>query len=116
MEEKILSILIEIQQDVKVLKEDVSGLKQDVSVLKEDVSGLKQDVSVLKEDVSGLKQDVSALKEDNKYIKGELAIMKNNIAKILEVQNNMNENFKKHERQARIKYKEIDYRLARLEA
>lgn len=95
MEEKILSILIEIQQDVKVLKEDVSGLKQDVS---------------------GLKQDVSSLKEDNKYIKGELAIMKNNIAKILEVQNNMNENFKKHERQARIKYKEIDYRLARLEA
>ncbi len=109
MEEKILSILLEIQQDVKVLKEDVSGLKQDVKVLKEDVSGLKQDVS-------GLKQDVSSLKEDNKYIKGELAIMKNNIAKILEVQNNMNENFKRHQTQARIKYKEIDYRLARLEA
>ena len=74
MEEKILSILLEIQQDVKVLK------------------------------------------EDNKYIKGELSIMKNNIDKILEVQNDMNENFKKHQRQARIKYKEIDYRLAKLEA
>ena len=68
-EEKILTILEQMQTDISGLKQDVSGLKEDVSGLKEDVSGLKEDVSGLKEDVSGLKEDVSGLKQDVSAIK-----------------------------------------------
>ena len=88
MEEKILNILMSMQKDISELKGDVKGLK---------------------EDVSGLKGDVKELKEGQR-------IMKLNLATILEKQNEMNENFKKHEREANIRYKELDYRLSLLEA
>ena len=51
-EEKIISILGQMQ-------EDLSGLKNDVAVLKEGQAALKDDVAVLKEDVAVLKDDVA---------------------------------------------------------
>ncbi len=87
MEEKILDILINMQKDMSKLKEDVSGLKEDVSMLKE---------------------KVNALEENSR-------IMKNNIAKILEQQIKMNENFEEHKKLNNLKHKEFDYRLTALE-
>ena len=56
------SILIQILDEIKIIRNDISTLKTDVSGLKEDVSALKTDVTGLKEDVSTLKTDVSQLK------------------------------------------------------
>ena len=49
MEEKILSVLTQIQTDVSSLKDDVSSLKDDVSSLKNDVAYLKDELEVVKE-------------------------------------------------------------------
>ena len=126
MEEKILNILMSMQKDISELKEDVGVLKENVSVLpklqedvgilKENVSGLQEDVGILKEDVSGLKGQVGGLRGDINELKEGQRIMKLNIATILEKQNEINDNFKKHEREANIRYKELDYRLSLLEA
>ena len=83
-----------LKQDVAILKEDVSGLKQDVAVLKQDVSGLKQDVAVLKQDVSGLKQDVSELKDRMDRLEYKMDISNTNISSILERQNNLSNEIK----------------------
>ena len=122
MEEKILSILSNIQEDIgiikdneEILKEDVSGLKEDVSGLKEDVSGLKEDVSALKIDVSVLKKDMSEVKKRvsnleniQEQILEELRINKLNVAQIMETLNrNVNENKKAHQM--------FDSRIKRLE-
>ena len=48
MEQKILEILVEMQADLRNLKEDVTGLKEDVTGLKADVAELKADVAELK--------------------------------------------------------------------
>jgi len=48
-EEKILSILEQIQSDVAGLKSDVAELKSDVAELKSDVAELKYDVKNLKQ-------------------------------------------------------------------
>jgi len=57
MDEKILSLLTEMNERLKSLETDVSALKTDVSVLKTDVSVLKTDVSNIKEEVSEIKED-----------------------------------------------------------
>ena len=64
MDEKILTLLTEMNERLKSLETDVSALKTDVSVLKTDVSALKTDVSALKTDVSNIKEEVSEIKED----------------------------------------------------
>ena len=115
MEEKILSILSNIQEDIgiikdneKIIKEDVSGLKEDVSGLKEDVSALKIDVSVLKKDMSEVKKRVSNLENIQEQILEELRINKLNVAQIMETLNrNVNENKKAHQM--------FDSRIKRLE-
>ena len=50
--------------EVKSIKQDVSGLKQDVSTLKDDVSDLKQDMKNVKDDVSVLKRSAVLLETD----------------------------------------------------
>lgn len=79
---KVNDKLDNIEQDVTILKEDVSKLKQEVAELKEDVSGLKQDVAILKEDVSGLKQDVAILKEDVSSLKQDVAVLKQDVSEL----------------------------------
>lgn len=79
---KVNDKLDNIEQDVTILKEDVSELKQEVAELKEDVSGLKQDVAILKEDVSGLKQDVAILKEDVSSLKQDVAVLKQDVSEL----------------------------------
>ncbi len=43
-------------------------------------------------------------------------IMKNNMAKMMEYQIQLSSDFLKHKKDYNIKYKELDYRLTRLEA
>lgn len=57
MDEKILTLLTEMNERLKSLETDVSALKTDVSALKTDVSVLKTDVSNIKEEVSEIKED-----------------------------------------------------------
>lgn len=48
-----------MENKLKPIRKDISGLKQDVSGLKQDVSGLKKDVSGLKKDVKKLRSDLN---------------------------------------------------------
>ncbi|HLR35247.1 MAG TPA: hypothetical protein VK071_07985 [Tissierellales bacterium] len=52
----------------KTVLNELKGLREDVTGLKEGVGGLKGDVGGLKEDVAGLKGDVRALKEEQKQL------------------------------------------------
>ncbi len=117
----------ELKQEVAELKEDVSGLKQDVAVLKEDVSGLKQDVAVLKQDVSGLKQDVSELKDRMDRLEYKMDISNTNISSILERQNNLSNEikighkellnkFEKYEETNELEHSRLNYEICKLKA
>jgi len=78
------SILIQILDEIKIIRNDISTLKTDVSGLKEDVSALKTDVSGLKEDVSTLKTDVSALKTDVSALKTDVSALKTDVSGLKE--------------------------------
>ncbi len=54
MDEKILSILTQIQTDVSTLKDDVSSLKDDVSSLKEDMTTVKESCEITRTAVNSL--------------------------------------------------------------
>ena len=82
MEEKILEILLKIQ-------EDVEGLKEDVAELKIDVAGLKKDVAELKIDVANLKEGFKRL-EARQYVDSH------NITKILEQQIELSKKLEEH--------------------
>ncbi len=73
------------QDDVLLIKNDVSGLKNDVSGLKGDVSDLKSDMSGVKEDISDLKSDMSGVKEDISDLKSDMSDVKDDITGIREV-------------------------------
>ena len=72
MEEKILTILLDIQKDVKELKERVTSLEEKVDRLEKRINSLEEKVDNLEEGVEGLK--------------GQRHIDSINIAKILEYQ------------------------------
>ena len=54
MDEKILSILTQIQTDVSTLKDEVSSLKDDVSSLKEDMTTVKESCEITRTAVNSL--------------------------------------------------------------
>ncbi|MBP1565424.1 MAG: hypothetical protein J6A58_06710 [Oscillospiraceae bacterium] len=63
MDEKILTLLTEMNERLKSLETDVSALKTDVSVLKTDVSNIKEEVSEIKEDTEITRTAVNTLIE-----------------------------------------------------
>ena len=56
MEEKILSVLTQIQTDVSSLKDDIATLKEDVSYLKTEMTSVKEDVTYLKDEMEVVKE------------------------------------------------------------
>ena len=48
-ENRMLEILLELKQEVSVMRKDINVLKQDVGILKQDVSCLKEDVKDLQQ-------------------------------------------------------------------
>lgn len=63
MDEKILTLLTEMNERLKSLETDVSVLKTDVSALKTDVSNIKEEVSEIKEDTEITRTAVNTLIE-----------------------------------------------------
>lgn len=55
-EERILSLLTSMQ-------EDMSGMKEDMSSMKEDMSSMKEDIETLKADMASVKSRLDALEE-----------------------------------------------------
>lgn len=115
MEEKILSILSNMQEDIgkikdnqEIIKEDVSGLKEDVSHLKEDMSEVKTRVSNLEVKTQKIENEQKEMNNVQKQILEELRINKLNVAQIMETLNrSINENKKEHQT--------FDNRIKRLE-
>ena len=66
MEEKILSVLLDMQIDIKKIQKDQEIMQQEIKEIKEDQKEMKQEI---------------------KGIKEEIRITKLNTSKILEVQN-----------------------------
>lgn len=79
MEEKILTILLDIQKDVKELKERVTSLEEKVDRLEKRIDSLEEKVDILEKRVDNLEEGVECLK-------GQRHIDSINIAKILEYQ------------------------------
>ncbi len=102
MEQKIYNILIDMQKDIKDLKGGQSRLEKRQENLENNQKSFEQNQNSLIEDVRDIREDQR--------------IMKNNIAQILEKQIELNRRFEKHEKEANIRYKELDYRVTVLEA
>lgn len=109
MEEKIYEILVEVQKDVKDLKSGQNRLENGQEKLEKRQAKLEKRQARLEE-------RQSKLEERQINLEANQEIMKNNISKILEEQINFNEKFKNHQKEANIRYKEIDYRVTLLEA
>jgi chromosome segregation ATPase len=75
-------LLVSLNKDMFLLRDDVTGIKVKVDTLQVDVSGLKTDVSALKTDVAGLKTDVSALKTDVAGLKTDVSQLKTDMAEV----------------------------------
>ena len=57
MEEKILAILVDIQADVKILKQDQQDMKQDIKKIQEEQVGMKQDIKKIQEEQVVIKEE-----------------------------------------------------------
>ncbi|MBT2640595.1 hypothetical protein [Bacillus sp. ISL-39] len=62
MEKQILDILLNMQKDLRDVKEDVSTLKIDMTNVKEDVSALKGDVTNLQNGLELVQADIKEVK------------------------------------------------------
>lgn len=121
MEDKILDILLNMQNDI-------STIKNDQAIIKEDVSGLKEDVVTLKKNQKSIKKIQTEMKKEQKEMKKtlgqvqveqqmkktqddileELGLGNLKLSQLLErVEKDFSENAKKH--------KEFDNRLIALE-
>lgn len=69
--------MVQLQNEVGVIKDDILNIKDDVNTLKDDVNTLKNDVGTLKNDVKTLKTDMVIVKEDVSEIKQDLKGFKN---------------------------------------
>lgn len=65
-----------MNEDTRIILEELKGMRSDISELKSDVSELKTDVSELKTDVSDLKSNVAELKTDVATLKNDMTIVK----------------------------------------
>lgn len=83
MEEKILSILLKMQ-------EDIGGLKQTVGVMQEDIGDLKQTVGVMQKDINVLKENQTVMQEDIKNLKEAQDKMQKAQDKMQRAQDKMN--------------------------
>ena len=64
-----------LHQEVNELQQNVSGLRQEVNGLQQNVSGLHQEVNGLQQEVSGLRQEVNGLRGDLRELAGNLGAM-----------------------------------------
>ena len=71
-----------ILQEIKNVKDDVSGLKSDMVEVKADIVSLKSDVAELKSDMVEVKADVAELKSDMVEVKGDVSGLKENVAEL----------------------------------
>lgn len=69
MDEKILTLLTEMNERLKSLETDVSALKADVSVLKTDVSNIKEDTEITRTAVNTLIEWADAVSEVEAVVK-----------------------------------------------
>ncbi len=71
-----------ILQEIKNVKDDVSGLKSDMVEVKADIVSLKSDVAELKSDMVEVKADVAELKSDMVEVKADVSGLKENVAEL----------------------------------
>ena len=71
-----------ILQEIKNVKDDVSGLKSDMVEVKADIVSLKSDVAELKSDMVEVKADVAELKSDMVEVKADISGLKENVAEL----------------------------------
>ena len=71
-----------ILQEIKNVKDDVSGLKSDMVDVKADIVSLKSDVAELKSDMVEVKADVAELKSDMVEVKADISGLKGNVAEL----------------------------------
>ena len=64
-EEKILSLLEQMNGRLDMLEQGQKEIRSDVNVLKTDMNAMQSDVSVLKTDMAAVKEDIEVMKEDS---------------------------------------------------
>lgn len=84
-----------LKGDFQELKDDVKVLKDDVKVLKDDVQVLKDDVQVLKGKVQGLEDDVQSLKGGFRELTDKVQVLDGNVKDLqLTLENETNRNIR----------------------
>ena len=63
-EELLLAIRQIVQEEIRPVKADISGLKEGQESLRQDVTGLKEGQDSLRQDVTGLKEGQESLRQD----------------------------------------------------
>ena len=112
MEEKILYILLDMQQDVKTIKEDQLVMKDTLANVQKEQASMKETLTNVQKEQSSMKRTLKNVQKEQKEIRKEqqefkegqaifrkdLRIININVAKILEtLTENLQDNKKEHE-------------------
>ena len=73
-EDKILALLEHMQEEQKLMRDDISGVKDDLAGVKDDLAGVKDDLAGVKDDLVGVKGEVVGMKDDITGIKLRLEL------------------------------------------
>ena len=93
MEEKILSLLLDMQLDIKKIqadqkemKEDQQEMKKEIAEIKADQQEMKKEMAEMKEEQQGMKKEIIAMKKEQKVIKKDQKEMKKEQKSMRELQ------------------------------
>ena len=136
MEEKIISILLDMQLDIRKIKDELQEVKKEQQEMKKEQQEMKKEQQEMKKEQQGMKLELQEVKKEHQGMKKEQKTMRElqdmtinklnsiqedvrinrlNIAKILEVQNKTLEFMKDKMYQNEVEHNEIRTRLSELE-
>lgn len=82
MLQTILTIVLDVQSDVKQLQAEMKEVKEDIRDMKEDIQELQMEMKEVKEDIRDMKVDIQDTKDDVQELKTEVGDLKKSVKAI----------------------------------
>lgn len=69
-------MLEQINDGIKIVAEDQSGMSKDIKAIKSDISGIKSDIDVMQGDIASIKYDLKEKASQEDFEKMEKRVVK----------------------------------------
>ena len=105
----------EIKQEMQMMKKEQQEIKQGMQIMKKEQQEIKQKTQTIEKKLEEIVQDQENMMKDIEQLKSLRIVDSNNIAKILIEQIKIRKKLNKHRSLDRVQYKELDYRITKIE-